>query len=41
MAKLQTCRGDTEGNYKHHSRAARPLLVSVLASGLYDGQDSP
>ncbi|KAH9214096.1 fungal-specific transcription factor domain-containing protein [Leptodontidium sp. 2 PMI_412] len=40
LSVVETCRGDTEGNYKHHSRAARPLLVSVLASGLYDGQDS-
>ncbi|PVH87658.1 hypothetical protein DL98DRAFT_525691 [Cadophora sp. DSE1049] len=40
MSLIETCRGDTEGNYKHHSRAARPLLRSVLASGLYDGQDS-
>ncbi|KAG4432950.1 hypothetical protein IFR05_011570 [Cadophora sp. M221] len=40
LSVVETCRGDTEGNYKHHSRAARPLLASVLASGLYDRQDS-
>lgn len=35
----QTCRGDTEGNYQYHLRAARPLLATVMSSRLGNVED--